>query len=157
MAPDDLAFAPKPDRRLAARLRYAFDNSMAGGLRSLVALLAAGVLAVAVLSGVLLVLLHIGPDREPLTAAYRAVMHMIDTGGEENDTGSPYQVIDLIVTLFGLVVVSAFVGILVASLEVRLQQLRKGRSLVSMCRTCAAPSCTRPTGSLRSTQAQDLP
>jgi voltage-gated potassium channel Kch len=115
---------------LRLRLRYAFDNSMARGLRALVLLLVAAVAAMSLVSAALVLILGVGPTHNPITAAYRALMHMIDTGNQANDVGTTYSVIDLGVTLFGILVVSAFIGVLVTTIEARLSQLRKGRSVV---------------------------
>src|SRR5262249_42390874 len=74
-------------------------------------------------------------DGSPTSAGHvvwKALMHTIDPGNLGSDNGSwVFLFVLLFGTLGGIFVVSAFIGILNASLAERLANLRKGRSLVA--------------------------
>jgi voltage-gated potassium channel Kch len=124
--------ARKPRRAptFTARLRYAFDSSMSSGPNALIWYLGAAVLVIVVLFATLILIFGAGPTHNPITALYDVTLHTIDTGTQANDTGTSYQVLDLIVTLSGIFIFSAFIGVLANSIDSRLSDLRKGRSAV---------------------------
>src|SRR5215470_10038955 len=64
---------------------------------------------------------------------WRSLMHTIDPGnlGGDNEKDWGFLFVMLFATMGGIFVVSAFIGILNTSLEERLANLRKGRSLVA--------------------------
>src|SRR5262245_12646671 len=74
-------------------------------------------------------------DGSPTSAGHvvwKALMHTLDPGNLGGDNGSWASLFILLFgTLGGIFVVSAFIGILNASLQERLSNLRKGRSLVA--------------------------
>jgi voltage-gated potassium channel Kch len=115
---------------VGARLRYAFDSSMSRGPSALIWYLGGAVLLVVVLFAALILIFGAGPTHNPITAVYNVLLHTIDTGTQANDTGTSYEVFDLVVTLAGIFIFSAFIGVLANSIDTRLQDLRKGRSLV---------------------------
>jgi voltage-gated potassium channel Kch len=122
----------KPSFR--ARLRYQFDKSMAGGTAALIGWLGVVSLAIIVLAALILVISGIAPEGgSPLDfveAVWEAAMRAMDAGTVGGDNGWPFRIVMLLVTLAGLFVVSALIGVLNTGLESRLDQLRKGRSLV---------------------------
>src|ERR1044072_2963631 len=105
---------------LGARLRYAFDKSMAGG-------------TVAV-AGAFLALARIAPaGEEPMgfvEGTWASLMRTLDSGTMGGDAGWGFRLVMLLVTLAGIFVVSALIGVLSSGLEAKLDELRKGRSLV---------------------------
>lgn len=113
-----------------ARVRYEFDNSMSRGPSALIWYLGMVVGLTVVVFAVITLLFGVGPTRNPITATYNALLHMIDTGTVAGDTGTGYIVVQLIVTFLGIFVFSAFIGILATGIDNRLHNLRKGRSLV---------------------------
>jgi voltage-gated potassium channel Kch len=118
---------------LIQRLRYEFDKTMSAGPIALI-----GWLAVLSLAGVLAtaaVLTAVGAPRtgEPYSfpeAAWQALMHVIDTGGIESDQDWLVRTIGIAATVWGIFIVSSLIGLLGAGVIERLQELRKGRSLV---------------------------
>jgi Trk K+ transport system NAD-binding subunit len=124
--------APRPSRSPStrARLRYAFDSSMSRGPSVLIWYLGAAVLVIVLLFAAVILIFGAGPTHNPITAVYNVLLHTIDTGTQANDTGTTYEALDLTVTVLGIFIFSAFIGVLANSIDSRLQDLRKGRSAV---------------------------
>jgi hypothetical protein len=122
------------------RFRYHFDNLMARGTSAQIGMLFA-LAALLVLSiALVVVVFHLGPSDNDHPAAsfpqmmWKASLHTIDTGELKDDTdnaGQPYVVMMLLMTLGGLFVVSAFIGIVNTGLTAKLEEMRKGKSLVA--------------------------
>jgi ion channel POLLUX/CASTOR len=125
---------PAPATRAAPglrrRLRYAFDNSMSRGPSALIWYLGAAVAVVVLIFAAVILIAGVGPTHDPITAVYNVLLHTIDTGTQANDTGTGYEVADLVVTVAGIFIFSAFIGVMANSIDSRLQNLRKGRSAV---------------------------
>lgn len=117
------------------RLRYAFDNSMAKGTRSLIAWLAVVTLAMILVYAIIVTTFGILPEDVanksfPETVWY-ALMRAMDAGTLGGDAGSwPFLLTNFAVTVGGIFVVSALIGVLNAGLEARIDEMRKGRSKV---------------------------
>jgi voltage-gated potassium channel Kch len=120
----------RPEPTLRQRARYRFDNSMSGGVSALIWYLAGAVAIVVIIFAVIILILGAGPTHDPITAIYNVLLHTIDTGTQANDTGTTYEIPDLLVTFAGIFIFSAFIGVLSNSIDDRLQDLRKGRSAV---------------------------
>ncbi|MCW3013124.1 MAG: putative secreted protein [Solirubrobacterales bacterium] len=114
----------------AQRLRYAFDTSMARGPSALLGYLGLATALMIVTFAVLNLIFGLTNDSNPITAVYQALLHSIDSGTVAGDQGNGYIVLSLFLTFGGIVVFSAFIGVLATSLDERLQELRKGRSFV---------------------------
>jgi voltage-gated potassium channel Kch len=119
---------------LRQRFRYAFDNTMARGTSALVGYLALAT-AILILLGAVAVLVggFVPPNgRHSLIGAiFTTLEHAIDPGTIANDTARwPFLLAMLLVTIGGLFVFSALIGVLASGLDRRLTDLRKGRSLV---------------------------
>ena len=116
------------------RLRYAFDNAMAAGPLALIALLGAASVIVILTAGVLISVFRITQlGGEPLTVAeatWLSLTRTLDSGTFGGDTGIAWRIVMLGVTLGGVFVVSALIGIINNGLEDRMEEMRKGRSFV---------------------------
>jgi voltage-gated potassium channel Kch len=117
-----------------ARLRYQFDKSMAAGPIALIAWLGLVSLAIIAVAAVLLAVTQIAPeDGEPLgliDGLWAALMRTMDAGTLGGDNGWGFRLVMLVVTVGGIFVFSALIGVLNSGLESKLDQLRKGRSKV---------------------------
>ncbi|MBJ7330065.1 MAG: hypothetical protein JHC95_09225 [Solirubrobacteraceae bacterium] len=126
--------SPAPPQRasLRARLRYRFDTSMARGPSALIGYLGLATVVLVVLFGVIVVLASLGPTENATHALYNALLHVIDAGTiGGDDTSSPAFIgLQLLLTFGGIIIFSAFIGVLATSVDAQLQELRKGRSLV---------------------------
>ena len=119
---------------LSARLRYAFDKSMAGGTIALIGWLGLVSLVLIAIAGGFLALTSIAPEGEgPMSfieATWASLMRTLDSGTMGGDAGWGFRIVMLMVTLAGIFVVSALIGVLSTGLESKLDELRKGRSVV---------------------------
>ena len=103
---------------------------MARGPGAVASALGFAIVILIMLFTAVLLIVGVGPSN-PITAVYHVFLHTIDGGGsQDSDTGTLYTALSLVVTLTGLVVYGTFIGILVTGMDTRLQQLRKGRSIV---------------------------
>ena len=119
---------------LGARLRYEFDKSMAAGPVALIGWLAILSMILIVIAGAVITLFGIEPEGAgPLAfgeAVWESLMRTLDSGTMGGDAGWGFRWVMLFVTLGGIFVVSALIGVLSSGLEGKLDELRKGRSVV---------------------------
>ena len=118
----------KPSR--GERIRYVFDNFMARGTIALIL----GLFVVAAI-GVILVTVVVAVffrNEAPLSdLLWNSLMRTLDPGTMGGDEGSFGFLLGMLaVTLFGIFIISALIGIINTGLEGKLAQLRKGRSRV---------------------------
>lgn len=112
------------------RLRYWFDNTMSKGTPALI-----GWLAVVSLGLIIVATAAAAPfvdkDHSWWGVAWMSLLRTLDPGTMGGDDGNPFFVfMMLVVTIGGLFIVSALVGVLSAGLDNKLESLRKGRSRV---------------------------
>src|SRR3569623_693677 len=114
------------------RLRYEFDKSMAAGPLALIGWLAVISLLVIIVAAAVIALLHIAPEGSDTMsfgeAAWEALRRTLDSGTMGGDTGWGFRAVMLLVTLGGIFVVSALIGVLSSGIEGKLEELRKGRA-----------------------------
>jgi Trk K+ transport system NAD-binding subunit len=119
---------------LGDRLRYMFDNSMSAGTPALIAwLLAATFLLILVFSVIITLFQLPDPDNRHnfFEQLYYNLLHALDPGTIGGDAGSwPFLLTLLALTLGGLFIVSALIGVLAAGIDNKLVDLRRGRSIV---------------------------
>ncbi|WEZ83156.1 hypothetical protein P6U16_20125 [Rhizobium sp. 32-5/1] len=117
-----------------ARARYEFDKSMAAGPIALIGWLAVVSLVVIVAAGLFLALTQIAPEGgQPVNfieGAWESLMRTMDAGTMGGDVGWGFRGVSLFVTVAGIFVFSALIGVLSSGLEAKLDELRKGRSQV---------------------------
>jgi Trk K+ transport system NAD-binding subunit len=116
------------------RVRYWFDNTMSRGTPALIGLLGLASLAlIGVVTG-LVMLLADERDRQghpPLKVLWESLLRTLDPGTMGADQGSTvFLALMLTVTIGGIFIVSALVGVLNSGLDTKLAELRKGRSRV---------------------------
>lgn len=116
------------------RLRYRFDASMAAGPLALIAWLAGLTVLTILLAAAVIALLGITPEGDgPLSfieAMWAALMRAMDAGALGGDSGWSFRGVMFVVTMAGIFIFSALIGILSAGIDTRLEELRKGRSRV---------------------------
>jgi ion channel POLLUX/CASTOR len=119
---------------LGDRLRYMFDNSMSSGTPALVAWLIAATLLLIIVFSVILAITGMnndGTDRGPVANLFYNLLHALDPGTVGGDSGSwAYLLTMLALTLGGLFIVSALIGVLATGIDSKLADLRRGRSIV---------------------------
>jgi len=119
---------------LQDHLRYRFDNYMSRGTAALIGGLAIISLLLILAATIVITLFRFSQDGQrslPFSEAlWETMLHSMDTGTLAMDSGWDMRLIMLIVTLGGIFTLSALIGVLGSGLEMRLNELRKGRSKV---------------------------
>ena len=121
--------------RWSHRLRYSFDNAMSRGTPALIGFLGVASLTLIAIAALVLVALRIVPggmDGPPdfIEGMWLSLMRTLDSGTMGGDEGRGFRITMLFVTLGGIFIVSALIGVLNSGLEAKLDELRKGRSFV---------------------------
>ena len=134
-APRRTAAAPKSD--LGDRLRYWFDNSMSRGTPALVAWLSVATLVLIVVFTVATTLLGLRPDVDGedhgfFRELFQSLFHALDPGTIAGDGYLSWRFLlpMLALTIGGLFIVSALIGVIAAGIDEKLADLRRGRSVV---------------------------
>jgi Trk K+ transport system NAD-binding subunit len=117
------------------KFKYRFDNIMSRGTPAMVGMLFLLSLFVVFLAGAIISSLDFVQEAgtDPLSfgeAAWESLMRTLDSGTMGGDTGTGFRIVMLFVTLGGIFVVSALIGVLSNGLEDQMDRLRKGRSQV---------------------------
>ena len=116
------------------KFQYRFDNLMSRGTPAMVGMLFLLSLVIVFIAGAIIALAGFAPtNSEPLPfgeAAWESLMRTLDSGTMGGDTGAGFRAVMLFVTLGGIFIVSALIGVLSNGLEAQMERLRKGRSQV---------------------------
>jgi voltage-gated potassium channel Kch len=126
--------APEKKSGFGDRLRYMFDNSMSSGTPALIAWLTAATLLLIVVFALILTIFGVhqeGTDRNFFEDLFYNLLHALDPGTVGGDTGTwTWLLTMLALTLGGLFIVSALIGVLATGIDNKLADLRRGRSIV---------------------------
>lgn len=116
------------------RIQYAFDNFMSRGFGALITALGFISLLLIFFGAIAVIITGWGPtDSENFTFAeafWASLMRTLDPGTMGGDLGWGFRFIMFGVTLGGIFVISTLIGILNNAIETKLDELRKGRSVV---------------------------
>lgn len=116
------------------KLKYRFDNFMSKGTIALIVGLFSISLIIIVVGTVVLTAFSIQPaDGDAMgffEAFWQTLMRTLDSGAVGADQGWTYRAIMFTVTLGGIFILSALIGVLNSGLESKLDSLRKGKSMV---------------------------
>lgn len=119
---------------ISQRIRYYFDNLISQGTPALIALLFLTFLIVAFLTSLLLYFMkakdEAGLDMTFFEAYWSSLMHVIDQGTITGDTDWQLRIATLATTFIGIFLISSLVTILNTGFSNKLDELKKGRSLV---------------------------
>ncbi|MBN2586111.1 MAG: hypothetical protein JXA64_06020 [Candidatus Fermentibacteraceae bacterium] len=117
---------------LRDKISYAFDSMMSRGTSGLILWLGVLSIILIVFFSVVVLLTRTAPGDEGFVQmTWMSLMRTLDPGtmgGDEGDT--LFLLAMLCVTLGGIFIISALIGIVTTSLEAKLESLRKGRSKV---------------------------
>ena len=118
---------------LRQRFRYRFDNALSRGVW--VVLVWLGVLAVAYVLAIALVvwITKIGPGDQQtsfLEGIWYAMTRSLDPGTFSGDEGSKFRLVMLVVTITGIFLGAAIIGLISSGIDRRLEELQRGRSVV---------------------------
>ena len=117
------------------KFQYRFDNLMSRGTPAMVGMLFLLSLIIVFIAGAIIAIAGFVQEGETARlsfgeAAWESLMRTLDSGTMGGDTGTGFRGVMLFVTLGGIFVVSALIGVLSNGLEAQMERLRKGRSLV---------------------------
>ena len=116
------------------KFRYWFDNFMSRGTIALIiGLFSISLIIIIIASSVITFFNITQTDAANLgfvEAFWQSLMRTMDSGTIGGDQGWTFRLIMFIVTLGGIFILSALIGVLNSGLESKLESLRKGRSLV---------------------------
>ncbi|MEY4137053.1 MAG: hypothetical protein RL205_1181 [Actinomycetota bacterium] len=115
------------------RLRYRFDTGLARGIWVVLAWLGALTIAAILIVAGLMWLLRIGPDDQPTSFAdglWLALGRYIDAGTFTGDSGSNFRLLAIVVTVLGLFIGAAIIGLISSGIDSRVEAMRRGQSPV---------------------------
>ena len=116
------------------RFGYWFDSMMAKGTPAMIVILAFASFVLIFVAGLVLFIFGIHQPEDGQMglgeAVWASLMRTLDPGTMGGDTGPGFRLVMLAVTIGGIFIVSALIGILNSGLEEQLERLRKGRSRV---------------------------
>ena len=116
------------------RFRYAFDNTFSRGPAALIAWLGLVSLGLILVAAAVVTLARLAPEGESglafPEALWMSLMRTLDPGTMGGDTGWGFRIVMLGVTFGGIFVISTLIGVLTSGIEGRLDEMRKGRSMV---------------------------
>lgn len=117
-----------------ARFKYWFDNLMGKGASALITGLAILSLFIIGIAGAVIIAVGIAPEGEEklsfTEAVWRSLMRTFDAGTMGGDAGWGFRLVMLVVTIGGIFIVSALIGIINNAISDKLEELRKGKSFV---------------------------
>jgi voltage-gated potassium channel Kch len=121
--------------RLGDRLRYYFDNSMSRGTPALIGWLSAATVLLILVFSVITTIFRLrkeATDEGFLKELFFSLLHALDPGTIGGDDTSSWRFLltMLALTIAGLFIVSALIGVIAAGIDTRLAELRRGRSIV---------------------------
>ncbi|HPB01432.1 MAG TPA: NAD-binding protein [Bacteroidales bacterium] len=118
----------------AEKLKYRFDSMMSRGPLAVIVWLAVATLLLVIIAAAFIAAFGILPeDAEHMSfieAFWQSLMRTLDAGTMGGDSGWGFRAVMLIVTIGGIFIVSALIGIISAGFDQKLEELRKGRSKV---------------------------
>ncbi|HPS84938.1 MAG TPA: hypothetical protein PLA88_11500, partial [Bacteroidales bacterium] len=116
------------------KLKYRFDSMMSRGPLAVIVWLAVATLLLVIIAAGFIASFGISPeDTENMSfieAFWQSLMRTLDAGTMGGDSGWGFRIVMLIVTIGGIFIVSALIGIISAGFDQKLEELRKGRSKV---------------------------
>ncbi|MFY9309857.1 MAG: potassium transporter TrkA [Bacteroidia bacterium] len=119
---------------LSQKLRYRFDNLMSKGPIAMISLLGILSLLIVVIAGAVISLFHIAREGEEpmgfIESSWQSLMRALDSGAVGGDAGWEFRAVAFVVTLGGIFILSTLIGVLGNGIQNKLEDLRKGRSVV---------------------------
>jgi ion channel POLLUX/CASTOR len=117
------------------RLSYGFDRTMAAGPIALIGWLTVVAFVGVAIAGLFIAVSGVRQEGETeahsfMEASWEALMRTLDAGTMGGDTGWAFRIVMLIVTLWGIFVVATLIGLISTGVQAKIEDLRKGRSLV---------------------------
>jgi hypothetical protein len=120
--------------RFAARVRYRFDAVMSRGVAVVILWLTMVTVAFVLVVALFLTIFDVGinEDADPtfVERFWQAFIRILDPGTFSGDVGWSLRIPTLAVTLLGVVVGASLIGLVVAAVDRKVEELRRGRSSI---------------------------
>jgi len=120
--------------KLNDRVRYIFDNVMSKGTKSAIIILIVASFFVILFLTTIIAVLGIKPTGNEshtfIEGFWMSLMRTLDPGTMGDDDGWGFRIMMLIVTGYGIVMLSTFIGLISNGILIKVVELRKGRSKV---------------------------
>jgi voltage-gated potassium channel Kch len=120
---------------VVARLRYRFDTAMSRGTGIIILWLGGITFGLVFIAALVLTVFGIGvnEDKTPslLERFWQSLLRILDPGTFSGDAGWPLRITMLLVTLLGVLIGGSLIGLIVAGVDSKVEQLRRGRSVVA--------------------------
>ncbi len=118
---------------ISERLRYRFDLALASGTKVIVIWLGIFSAVVVLLAAAVLWIARIkinGKETPFLEGVWVSLVRTLDPGTGGADEGTAFRGVSILVTFAGIFVVTVLIGLVTNGINTRLEELRKGRSIV---------------------------
>ncbi len=119
------------------KFRYYFENTMSKGPAGVIKWLALVSLFMVLVLGLLILVFGIKGSLEPeaeklgfIEGAWQSLMATLDSGTMGGDQGWAFRIVRFAATLGGIFVISILIGTISSGIDVKLEELKKGRSRV---------------------------
>lgn len=116
------------------RFRYWVDNIISKGTPALIIGLGIAFFATAFITAVIIYLTHVVREGESdytfFESFWKSLMHVIDQGTVTGEDGWTWRIIMFPVSIIGILLVSLLVSFLNAGFQVKLDELKKGKSII---------------------------
>ncbi len=123
-----------PSRGLRHRVRYRLDNLLARGTWAVLVWLGVVTFLALLVSTLLLFVFRVAFSGSQSDSAledfWQSLLRVLDTGTMAADVGWGRRLLALTVTVFGVLVAGTLIGVIAAGVEQRIDQMRRGRSVV---------------------------
>lgn len=117
-----------------AKLIYKIDCLFSKGISSLILFLGIASFSIIIVASLIAVLFHIAPQNSDSISFFEvfwaSLMRTLDPGSMAGDEGWTFRILMLFVTLGGIFIISALIGVISNGLNSRLENLQRGRSFV---------------------------
>ncbi len=115
------------------RFRYRMDTAFSRGPMAVIVWLASMTVALILVASFVLAIFRVRINDESVgfvEAFWQSMLRVIDPGTMGGDNGWPLRIVALLVTVGGIFLASALIGIIAAAIDSKIQDLRRGRSFV---------------------------
>ena len=115
------------------RLRYRLDNALSRGPFMVIGWLAGATAAIILLSALVLELVHARINDAHVgfvEGLWQSMLRVVDPGTMSADNGWALRATALLVTIAGIFLASALIGLIAAAIDRQIEHLRRGRSAV---------------------------
>ena len=118
---------------LKNKIQGIFEETLSKGTVSIITWLAVAMILIVVLFSFVQIVMNLKPNADVdslnlFEAMWQNFVHVIDTGALGNDQLWGYRIVSIIVTLFGVLIFGALVGVLTTGLDNLFIEIRKGKT-----------------------------